>query len=227
MDLESRLMTNGCTTNQDWDGDKPSLRRRVMMEVIVMLLCHYLRLPLDSFDSEDSVFDAPKICAPDSGGRFIATSTKTPSQTSHLDFFHDLETTNAGNAALGGPLGHVRYPGYFTLVTGDEDTPIWVLEGSQKYVYLQGAALEKVAGVEHMRLMLIPKNSVMIMRGDVLHAGSGIKQTGGNQCLRFHMYIHRDGVVLGDAINCRKIQIPTHPDDRNMAASRDKHLRRI
>ena len=46
-------------------------------------------------------------------------------------------------------------------------------------MYLQGAALEKVAGVEHMRLMLIPNNSVMIMRGDVLHAGSGIKQTEG------------------------------------------------
>ena len=98
-----------------------------MIEVIIMLLCHYLRLPLDSFDSKDSVIKVPKISAPDSVGRFIVTSAKTPSQTSHLDLFRDLEITNAGSAALSGHFGHVRYSGYFALVTGDEDTPLCVL----------------------------------------------------------------------------------------------------
>ena len=176
------------------------LRGRVYMEVMIMLLCAFLRLRFSTFDRKDSDdAQAPLIHAPDTGGRGIASAPLLGPQTGHTDHFHDYKTI--GKDEEGRDRVTVKYPAYFAMVTSANTTPLWVCEGSQKCAFLSMEELASMREHECLRTIYIPPYSVIVMRGDVIHAGAGAMEAMGNWCTRYHMYILRDGVALADGIN--------------------------
>ena len=100
-------------------------------------------------------------------------------------------------------------------MTGKDRTPFWVAEGSHKWIMDTEANLRKLAHVLKPKLIYIEPWSLVLLRGDVLHAGSGGRNAPGKKCMRLHMYINRQGVGLANAINSlpyfklEKVQHPT------------------
>lgn len=200
------------------------LRGRCIVEGIIMMLAHKLRLKYKTFAGEKEAGEenvVPEIYAPDSGGRFIATGNACRSQAAHIDFNYDKEKLAYGED--GNRLPQFEYPGYFAMVAGEEGMYLWVLPGSQKIVILPTHEMGKLAQICEMELIKVEPWSVIIMRGDVLHGGAGGKDSKKLACIRFHMYIGRNGVTLVDNINMFK-----GFKKRFQAAEKsDKDLRRV
>jgi len=88
--------------------------------------------------------------------------------------------------------GGCAYPAYFAVVNGSSHYPLWILPGSQKYVFFNSEELKMVSKRERLRLIYVPPYSIVIVRGDVLHCGAGSFE---------HLYIGREGIGLPDAID--------------------------
>ena len=185
------------------------LRARCLLEVMIMQLGHWLRLDCPHFNALESgaMYDIdvagkppvskekPRIYCPDTGGRVLGTmSEATKVQVAHKDFDFPEKC----------PVDHegvLKFPSYFAIVTGAEGSSLWVVDHSHKFATKSREEQGVLGRVLKMKLVFIKPWSVLLVRGDVLHAGPGGKESNGKHNLRFHMYIGREGVVLLDGIS--------------------------
>ncbi len=189
------------------DGDDTSravLETRCVIELAVMQIAHWLRLPESSWNETNEspsllkeIREKHFLSAPDTGGRVLQTcSTATPDQTGHMDYaFRD-------DTELDRTTNQVARPPYFAIVTGREGAPLWIAEGSHRFLPLRKSGWREVGKDIPMRLVRFRPNSLILFRGDLIHAGCGGKATRGKRCPRFHMYLMRHGVAFRDSINC-------------------------
>lgn len=215
--FESRLTSTKATTSTDLEAlgkvdEYRTLRSRTYVEVLFMFLVSFLRLKHDryDYDAEDDHEKCPRIHAPDTGGRFIATAKHCPVQNGHIDYYHDVDSV--GKDELGNPVTDVRYPAYFVMLTSDKPTPIWISEGSHRHIFTSTEVSKCIGSHVDMRMKVIPPWSAAVVRGDVVHGGSGGQESNGHWCLRYHMYIARDKVAFVDAINDRPEYKPRRLD---------------
>ena len=187
------------------------LRARVYMDVMEQMIVYMLRLDAKSFDSDESFDDVPKLRASDSGGRFIATMPKHDPQGSHCDFIHDYVSLTKSPHNETTTTSRLKYPAYFTM-TVSKKTPLWIAEGSQRFVFFNEKEMKKVSELEKMKLVVIPENSLIIVRGETEHAAGGAKASNFEQCLRYHSYHGRDGIILPEAINDRGSELQKDPN---------------
>ena len=85
-------------------------------------------------------------------------------------------------------------------------------------VGFQYEVMKKLGKHLSLRLFYIPPHSLAIIRGDLLHAGAGGIEARGTKAPRFHLYIMRSGIALGDSINdavgrCFKLKEADKQDD--------------
>ena len=142
----------------------------------------------------------PPLYSPDSGDRFLATGKECVIQKANLDFFYDREKLVDPDS--GAPLKQVPHPGYFALVFGEQGGYLWIAPGSHRVSLIDPSLLKAAGSVYDMRLQRFAPWSIIIVRGDVLHGGVGGNGSQNKMCLRYHMYIGREGVALADGINC-------------------------
>jgi len=101
--------------------------------------------------------------------------------------------------------GSLEYPPYFAEVTAGEPTPLWILPNSHRYVAKSEEVHKVMATCNDLRLIYVPVWSIIIVRGDVQHAGGSgkmaakWKSTG--LCPRSHQYVGRENMGLPDSIN--------------------------
>jgi len=180
----------------------PILKSKCYMEVAIMQLCAWLRLVEEDWNETrgdpDALFQCYKhhtLSAPDTGGRLIITGTRdTPSQVTHLDYSFSVDESLA-------PDGSSLRPPFFALISFGEYVPLYVLEGSQRLLQRTSHDLSEIGSRLPLKQIVIPPWSLILLRGDLLHAGAGGADTAGKHAARFHMYIMRKGVALGDTIN--------------------------
>lgn len=204
----SRFMSTTHATTSFLESDPQNKERmdmlkiRCSLDVILMQMCASLQLSNAAWSSSPKTIEerynfslSHQLRAPDTGGRIIATSTrKTPKMIGHLDFVFDKSVELAEN-------GSIKYPPYFLIVTANEGAPIWIAEGSQKFINTSVEEMKSFGKKYTMRLVRIPPWSLIIVRGDVYHGGAGGRETEGKRCFRYHMYAMREGVATGDVIN--------------------------
>ena len=173
---------------------------KAIMETAIMQIASWLRLEFESYDQYEDIHDRKQdmieLECLDTGGRFISLVGKDAKrQVGHYDeFFPNTAEVNKKNGSL-------LKPSYFSLVTGPEGSPLWVANGSPYFVSLSAEEQRRLAHTIPLKMIRIPPWSIFIARADLVHAGAGGKDANGRQCLRFHMYIHRINLCLGDAIN--------------------------
>ena len=171
---------------------------KAQLDASIMMICKWLRLDWETFTKktrEDQGRDPAPLRCPDTGGRFIAlVGEEAERQVAHMDEF-------VPDTAKLAPDGSLAQPSYFSLTTSEDLTPLWVAEGSQRNMCLSLKEQSKIGTVVKMRCIAIPPYSLFIARSDLVHAGAGGKEARGNQCLRYHLYMHRPGLCIGDAIN--------------------------
>jgi len=223
----SRLMstTYGVTTHlenlAEAGGENQSiLEARCHLEVAVMQIVHCLRLSFtqwghDACTSEKIHLHTEKhsLSTPDTGGRILANMGRhTRRQKGHLDFIFPKEAVQCEQ------LRTIKYVPYFIIVTGKDTTPIWLSEGSHKLISVTETQMRELGKHVTLSLFQIPPWSLLIVRGDLIHAGAGGAESTGNNCHRFHMYVLRQGVALGDTINHFVAQHmkPNRQDERDL-----------
>ena len=123
----------------------------------------------------------------------VLTSTDTQTQLGHIDFVFGKSVERAKNNS-------VLHPPYFVIISGSEGTPIWIAEGSHRHVGVSTGEIKTLGQTLKMQIFDIPHWTILFVRGDVFHAGCGAK-TGGKMCPRFHLYLIRGGIGIGDIIN--------------------------
>lgn len=209
LSLRSRLMSTiyGATTFLEVEPDlrekKEILETRCMVEVILVQLAAYLRLSFDEWSNADAEssdlhqhYQLHKLFAPDTGGRLISTmSQHTRRQIAHLDFVFPRGVKISPRTRA------VENVPYFVIVTSSQETPIWISEGSHRFITVSETVMQELGKRCTLSLFRIPPWSILFVRGDVFHAGAGGKETNGAHCFRFHMYLIRRGVPIGDTIN--------------------------
>ncbi len=138
----------------------------------MQLVC-WLQLenPKYSFNEPDITssfrrYQSKGLSAPDTGGRIIINAQRAPAQILHTDntFTADEEIAENGSSEL---------PPYFCIVSYNESVPLYVLEGSHRYLSFAEKSMKSIAKHIPHRLIFIPPWSVVVIRGDVLHAGGG------------------------------------------------------
>lgn len=202
----SRLMSSleSVTRDFEWPYVENKSERLVCakasLEASIMQIVAWLRLEFTSFDKYDSLAnrkdDMNQLHCPDTGGRFITLVGKdTERQVGHLDeFIPETAEVNSYNGSL-------QLPSYFALVSGPLGCSLWIAPYSHCYINLSSADQITIAKTTPLYIQRIPPWSLLIKRGDLVHAGSGGKDSGGLRCLRFRMPIPRSDSCLGDDLN--------------------------
>jgi len=195
---------------------KALLKARIVQEVGKMQLSHWLRLPESTFDATSHPDDkngykedpelvnrrrgVPELYCPDTGCRLLMNAgTAGKNQVPHVDYYlPDGMTLAPGNESM-------EYPPYFSESTTTQPVPLWVLERSHMYAGTLAATKRKIAETNPLRLIYIPRWSLFLSRGDVIHAGGSgrlaAEYYGDGRCPRLHLYQGRRGVPLPDSIN--------------------------
>ncbi len=170
------------------------LRLRCLLELRIMQVVSFLHMEHSSWNgSQDrSAGKPPQLESTDSGGRILATGKACVNQAVHYDYVA-LGSGKYPNA--------MQYPAYFAIVTGAEGAPLWIFEGSHKFIYLNDAEKKALGKTLPLPGIEIPPWSLLLCRGDVLHAGAGAKLSKKLRRLRFHFYVLRENVPFADAIN--------------------------
>ncbi len=127
-DADVRWQTSAFATNSHLEDSArvKHLKARCKIEVAVWILIHYLRLESETFDRKETSLRPPHLYATDSGSRFLASGTQCSEQIAHTDFIH------SGNVQAGEYPQRWKYPGYFTIQTGEDGGALWVLKGSHE-----------------------------------------------------------------------------------------------
>ena len=123
-----------------------------------------------------------KCSFPRTGGRLLLSSRHLEDQAGHNDF----------------PYRQNDCPGFFIIVTGNEQVNLWVCKSSHQYVWYQPNEKRELADILVMSEITIAPHSVFIGHGYLQHAGAGWR---GFHALRYHIYLVPDGLVLPDAIH--------------------------
>ena len=154
-----RTSTNEHLANVDDPEKLKLLKTRCSTEVIIMILIHTLRLEYSSFDAPVDE-DFPKLYVPHTGCRFLSTAKNCGVQVAHQDLYHPkaLEKIEIPGVINGG----CAHPAYFTVTVGKDPYPIWILPGSQKYVFLKESQIKNIAEKEKLRLVYVPRHSLLV-----------------------------------------------------------------
>jgi len=180
----------------------PVLKSKCNMEIALMQLSSWLRLAEKEWDEtsgdQDYLFRCYQqhyLSAPETGGRLIIMGTdSTRNQVPHLDYtFSESESINSD--------GSSSRPPYFCMISFMDHVPLWILEGSHKLLSEPYRRMKQIGTLLPLKMITIPPWSCIIIRGDILHAGAGGTESIGKRAPRFHMYMMRKGVALGDSIN--------------------------
>ena len=171
------------------------LRTRSKLDVVIMMLCRFLRLDYAKYKpnlEEDR--DAPPLNCPDTGGRLILTLKDTKYQGPHKDYHvpYSVKLKRDGSAV---------YPPYFAMTSTDKATALWVADGSHRWAGKSSSELENLAKSVKLRLIFIPPHSVYIVNGFLFHAGGGGRESRGDLCTRYHLYVLRHGIPLADGFD--------------------------
>ena len=180
----------------------PILQAKNNLEVCIMQIAHWLELSEETWSDRTrtaeelfKTYKTQRLAAPDGVGRIICrASRETPAQIPHYEF--SFSTKNELS-----PNGSLRHPLYFCMVTGKKYAPLWVLEGSHFFVGVKYETMKELGKVHQLRLIYVPPNSILVARGDLLHALAGGEESFGDKATRFHRYVMRAGVALADTIN--------------------------
>ncbi len=191
--LNARYATTKYGVTTDIENDRSSyhiVRKRAQLDVRLLQIAAFLRLRFEAFDgSKDHGSespDTPNLYAADTGGAFLLTSRECDRQIVHCDF----------EWARNGIHGDApKNPSYSFLVSGGNPTPIWISDHSHKFVYYTVAQKRDLASVLQLRKRIIPAHSVLVIRGDVAHAGAGHQDTDTQYNTRYLLYLIRNGVT--------------------------------
>ena len=186
--------------NEKMEERLPILRAKFFIEVCLMQLAKWLQLEHKTFHDKNldgtslmEVYRNKSLSSPDLGGRIILNTQNTARQIAHTDnvFTADIEISAEGCST---------YPPYFCMISYNEPVPLWILEGSHRMLDTPDSSMKILGKLFPLRLIYLPPYSVAFIRGDVLHAGAGSEEAKERMCPRFHMYILREGLPLGDTI---------------------------
>lgn len=195
----TRLSTSGWALNEHLEelSSFDLIRARCRLDIWLSQIASFLHLEFGDFDdygSENTV-RPPALMVPDSGGRFLATLSECSDQVPHTDFPMSKNLT----------YPEVDYlPSYFMIATGEEESVLAVLPHSHKEAYNTEGSEKEYAKHAGLTVRTIPAHSVFIGRGDLIHAGTGSLKADKRLCLRYHMYLQREGMALADAIHTKK-----------------------
>ena len=190
-------------------GCYSTIKNKCYVEVLFMMLCHYLRLQDSDFDGEPFRVTPSPLRVRDAGGSFVATRPMDPTENAHIDFYFNRSTVREKSNV--GRNGIASHPAYSVFLTGDSTTPIWICESSHKWGLATAETLEKLANTAYTQLIPVPPFSVVIMRGDLIHANGGSLYPQTDWCLKYHMYVLRDLFYVAEKPNTRRIDFPNEP----------------
>lgn len=105
-------------------------------------------------------------------------------------------------------------PSYFVMASAEDGFPLWVWPDSHNYACRLRDGMEGKSVPPPARLLQIPPYSVLIVRGDLVHAGAadvddhyrhglcGVKKVRSyyRRNIRAHMYVRKVGDTIQDAI---------------------------
>lgn len=209
IDITSRLQTTtfGITTHLESEPGRsqkvPLLRTRCKLEVYIMQLVACLKLSFPSWNYTCSTtfarhkhFSEHALFAPDTGGTVIENiSEHVEPQIGHLDHIIDENEPRCKQSRA------IKYPPYFAMISGPRGHPLWLMEGSHRLTPMTQDQMKRYGRKINMDLFRVLPWSVIIVRGDVYHAGARGIDTAGKLCPRYHMYVVRKGIALGDSVN--------------------------
>lgn len=122
----------------------------------------------------------PQLFIPRTGSRVLVTGTGCERQASHNDY----------------PL---RTTGYFVVLTGPEESPLWVSDMSHAAVWYDKQVRTRLKHEQQMKKIIIPPYSVFFGHGHTTHAG-GASRDGNGRCIRMHCYISEKSFEVVDQI---------------------------
>lgn len=167
----------------DWvEGRKASSiwKEKAKLETLLAMIAATLRL---GNQDENGKWD---LQVPHTGGRFLRTLQKAVGKTLHTDFA--FEPTETGLPA--------KQPGYFMMVSGAEGFPLWVVpkshidrNGGENSHLTTGKAAEVVR-------IFVKSESVLIGRGDLVHASASSADGIRGHNLRFHLMLLPNGLKM-------------------------------
>lgn len=204
------LHKRGSTKNARWTSttfatntlletphNEPLLKARCCTEVASMILLHLLHLEGDTFDDVgiERKESRQTLGTTDSGSKVLSTSSQCDHQLPHRDYPLPPEVK-----ALKYPQTISR-PAYFWESMGPEPGQLWILPNSHKYASLSDEQEDRVSKTFKLDPVDLPAYSTLIARGDLIHAGMGAGNPGGNKCLRLHNFAMRWGITWGDTID--------------------------
>lgn len=193
---DARLMSSTHASGRNLEDMGPRgweiLKTRCKLEVLIFSVVKWLKLRNSDFDTVAE--NCAELVCPDTGGRMIGNGgAEARRQIAHTDYMSQQ------GVLINRKDGSLQYPPYFAMVSGAEEVMLWVAEGSQRYVACDVEVKKLIAKGVKLRLIRIRPWSMIICRGDLVHAGAGT--TKGRRCWRFHVYIIRTDVAFGDVIN--------------------------
>lgn len=135
-----------------------------------------------------------KMFTPKTGGRWLLTSKGCKRQQLHSDF----PSLSRSETMLG-----TGNPGYFTLTSGEEEVPLWVCPHSHRLVATSAnSSLSALRKGITANLVMIPPFSVLVGRGDMLHAGAAFEDSARLlRLIRYHTYFVPENQDLPDAVH--------------------------
>ena len=129
-----------------------------------------------------------RLSIPRTGGRLLLTGKNCPRQKPHNDF----EVRDCSGK---------KEPGYFIMVSGNDEFPLWVCDYSHHFVYGSLEERKHFAKSAKLRCITVPANSVVIAHGYLTHGGAGERDRVVEwTTMRYHMYLIPGSAVLPDAI---------------------------
>ena len=141
----------------------------------------------------------PKCWLPASGGRFLITNPGCKRQTAHNDFPHEKYVPGS------------THPGYFIMVSGEDDFPIWVMPGSHDFCKFTEWRRCAVGVFSQMEKIIVPKNSVFIGHGLLTHAGAGWEdRLRSSVTPRYHIYLRPENFQLINSVYYALGGIPSY-----------------
>ncbi len=194
----SRFSTtnHGMTWSLEADPERHTIAElQSLLDVRLGVIAAAFRLKYDTFHK---MAHCSKLHFPNSGGRVLITGKDAPKQVPHQDFSDDS----------------MSKPSYFMIVTGRKPAPIWICDRSHHLMSYAPAEQKELSKIFKMRKRTVPEASVLICRGDIVHAGAAGSDSVHKHCARYHMYFVRNGVQLQDAIHLPGSFVPSvHPND--------------
>lgn len=196
-------MTTHLETNCDEERKLKVLRTRCKLDILIMQAAASLRLQFSTWrhsyntsEARHHHFKRHAVLAPDTSGRIIQNISRyVKPQRGHLDFIFNENEQRCSNTRA------VKYPPYFVMLAGHQGHPLWICEGSHRLESVTEEEMKFIGKKINLDLFCVLPWSLIIIRGDVYHGGACGSDTGGRLCARYHTFLIRKGVAIGDVVN--------------------------